>query len=70
MADEPEKSQAIGEDPSRELVNKNKRYRKPKPWDTDDIDHVSPHPNPTCKFLLIIFCYLVENRAVYKRRQH
>lgn len=21
------------------VVNKNKRYRKPKPWDTDDIDH-------------------------------
>jgi len=20
-------------------VNKNKKYRKPKPWDTDDIDH-------------------------------
>jgi hypothetical protein len=25
---------------STETVNKNKRYRKPKPWDTDDIDHV------------------------------
>jgi hypothetical protein len=23
-----------------EVVSKNKRYRKPKPWDTDDIDHV------------------------------
>jgi len=25
---------------SEEPVNKNKCYRKPKPWDTDDIDHV------------------------------
>ncbi|TCD70482.1 ribosomal RNA assembly protein krr1 [Steccherinum ochraceum] len=24
-----------------EVVNKNKRHRKEKPWDTDDIDHVS-----------------------------
>jgi len=25
---------------SEEPISKNKRYRKPKPWDTDDIDHV------------------------------
>ena len=30
----------IAQENSTEPVNKNKRYRKPKPWDTDDIDHV------------------------------
>ena len=26
------------------VVNKNKKYRKPKPWDTDDIDHWKEEP--------------------------
>jgi len=38
MAD-TEVAQTVEEGTS-ESVNKNKRYRKPKPWDTDDIDHV------------------------------
>ena len=36
-------------EPPEEPVSKNKRYRKPKPWDTDDVDHVSvPHFHSTC----------------------
>jgi hypothetical protein len=31
---------AMATDSLEEPINKNKRYRKPKPWDTDDIDHV------------------------------
>jgi hypothetical protein len=41
MADENEDMQIV-ETTEPEPVNKNKRYRKPKPWDTDDIDHVYP----------------------------
>ena len=40
MADKAEDLQVTEADPSTEPVNKNKRYRKRKPWDTDDIDHV------------------------------
>ena len=40
MADKAEDLQITEADLSTEPVNKNKRYRKPKPWDTDDIDHV------------------------------
>jgi ribosomal RNA assembly protein len=41
MADEEDSGQqlVVQESPA-EPVSKNKRYRKPKPWDTDDIDHV------------------------------
>ena len=41
MPDNAEGAQTDGPDAS--TVNKNKRYRKPKPWDTDDIDHVLPY---------------------------
>jgi hypothetical protein len=41
MADENEDTQMVEANTEIEPVNKNKRYRKPKPWDTDDIDHVS-----------------------------
>ena len=41
MAHKPEDLQISEADASAEPVSKNKRYRKPKPWDTDDIDHVS-----------------------------
>ncbi|KAK7696604.1 hypothetical protein QCA50_001262 [Cerrena zonata] len=29
----------MSEDETQPVVNKNKRHRKEKPWDTDDIDH-------------------------------
>lgn len=31
-------------------INKNKRHRKEKPWDTDDIDHVRHQPAQTLLF--------------------
>jgi hypothetical protein len=43
MADN-EDAQPAMEEAEAQPVNKNKRYRKPKDWDTDDIDHV-PAPN-------------------------
>ena len=48
MADNAEGPQVMEADPSTEPVSKNKRYRKPKPWDTDDIDHV-PSLNLPCR---------------------
>ena len=40
MAKNAEDLQSAEVDASAEPVSKNKRYRKPKPWDTDNIDHV------------------------------
>jgi len=42
MAEKVEDLKLVEVDASTEPVSKNKRYRKPKPWDTDDIDHVLP----------------------------
>jgi hypothetical protein len=47
MAEDGEDVQLTQGDQSIEAANKNKRYRKPKPWDTDDIDHV-PSPLLPC----------------------
>jgi hypothetical protein len=50
MADNEDAQTAV-EEAEAQPVNKNKRYRRPKDWDTDDIDHVQPPimnstPNP------------------------
>lgn len=52
MADNTDDAQATEQDVSTEPVSKNKRYRKPKPWDTDDIDHVTPPPNLSLSVLV------------------
>jgi ribosomal RNA assembly protein len=42
MSDDQENDDTTAQQAPEESVSKNKRYRKPKPWDTDDIDHVMP----------------------------
>ncbi|BFZ64105.1 ribosomal RNA assembly protein krr1 [Saitoella coloradoensis] len=45
MSDTEERPQETVEEATEApVVNKNKRYRKPKPWDTDDIDHWKVDP--------------------------
>jgi hypothetical protein len=56
MAGNAEDLQEMEADVSTEPVNKNKRYRKPKPWDTDDIDHVPSLNLLLQPSLLEIFC--------------
>jgi len=45
MTDQAE-TQPSTEDGTTQHVSKNKRYRKEKEWDTDDIDHVHSPPIP------------------------
>jgi hypothetical protein len=56
MAHKPEGPQISEAGASAEPVSKNKRYRKPKPWDTDDIDHVFSFNLHRQPFLLEFFC--------------
>jgi len=59
MADDAEKE--AEQEADTQLTSKNKRYRKPKPWDTDDIDHVSPSPILTvCKKLTSLLQWKIE----------
>ena len=55
MTDNAEDLQVTEAGPSTEPENKNKRYRKPKPWDTDDIDHVPLSPITTADLLCLTF---------------
>ena len=64
MANDTENAQLEVVEATSEPISKNKRYRKPKPWDTDDIDHVHP-----CFTEQLLILQIVEDRTIYKRRQ-
>ncbi|KAF8495179.1 hypothetical protein F5888DRAFT_1712794 [Russula emetica] len=51
------------------VVNKNKRFRKDKPWDTDDIDHVGDKKRYLTRSFPLLLNFLHSGRSTSSQRR-